>query len=111
MAKVRQGDGPKCTTGVAGLHSRLSLSCGGQSREGNAKQYKQVSGFSCPIWYARPQFRYPAVVLCHKTQLPDKQMLAAKLHEFYALNAQPAEAKPAPVAAVPAQRKKKGGST
>lgn len=29
----------------------------------------------------------PALVVQDQTQLPDKQMLAAKLHEFYALNA------------------------
>ena len=29
----------------------------------------------------------PALVALYRTQLPDKQMLAPKLHEFYALNA------------------------
>ena len=63
------------------------------------------------VEYALSRTLSPALVAQYQTQLPDKQMLAAKLHEFYALNAPAVEAKPAPVAAVPARRKKKGGST
>ena len=63
------------------------------------------------VEYALSRTLSPALVAQYQTQLPDKQMLAAKLHEFYALNGPAAEAKPAPVAAVPARRKKKGGST
>ena len=40
----------------------------------------------------------------YQTQLPEKQMLTAKLHELYALNAPAAEANA--VAAVPSRRKK-----
>jgi hypothetical protein len=29
----------------------------------------------------------PALIAEYQTQLPDKKLLAAKLHEFYALNA------------------------
>jgi len=50
----------------------------------------------------------------YQTQLPDKQLLAAKLHEFYALSA-PEEApeKAAPKAPKKAAnaRKKKGAAT
>ena len=63
------------------------------------------------VEYALSRTLSPALVAQYQTQLPDKQMLAAKLHEFYALNAPAAEAKPVPVAAVPAWRKKMGGST
>lgn len=61
------------------------------------------------VEYALSRTLSPALVAQYQTQLPDKQLLAAKLHEFYALNAPAAEAEPAPVAAVPARRKKKGG--
>jgi predicted nuclease of restriction endonuclease-like (RecB) superfamily len=51
----------------------------------------------------------PALVAQYQTQLPDKQLLAAKLHEFYALNAPESEATaPAPVRA---RRAGKGGKT
>jgi hypothetical protein len=40
----------------------------------------------------------PALVAQYQTQLPDKQMLAAKLHEFYALNAPVHDIEPAPTA-------------
>ena len=63
------------------------------------------------VEYALSRTLSPALVAQYKTQLPDKQMLAAKLHEFYASNVPAAEAKPAPVTAVTARRKKKGGST
>ncbi|WP_458237693.1 PDDEXK nuclease domain-containing protein [Pseudomonas sp. P5_A2_2] len=57
------------------------------------------------VEYALSRTLSPALVAQYQTQLPDKQMLAAKLHEFYALNA-PAEGEAVPVAAVPARRKK-----
>ena len=44
------------------------------------------------VEYALSRTLSPALVAQYQTQLPDKQMLAAKLHEFYALNAQAAEA-------------------
>jgi predicted nuclease of restriction endonuclease-like (RecB) superfamily len=43
------------------------------------------------VEYALSRSLSPALVAQYHTQLPDKQMLAAKLHEFYALNAQPRE--------------------
>ena len=63
------------------------------------------------VEYALSRTLSPALVAQYQTQLPDKQMLAAKLHELYALNASAAEAKAVPVAAVPARRKKMCGST
>ena len=56
------------------------------------------------VEYALSRTLSPALVAQYQTQLPDKRMLAAKLHEFYALNA------PEPVAAAPARRKKKAGA-
>ena len=53
------------------------------------------------VEYALSRTLSPALVAQYQTQLPDKQLLAAKLHEFYALNAPEAEA--------PAARAKKGG--
>ena len=38
------------------------------------------------VEYALSRSMSPALVAQYQTQLPDKQMLAAKLHEFYALN-------------------------
>ena len=55
---------------------------------------------------ARCRSLSPALVVQYQTQLPEKQMLTAKLHELYALNAPAAEANA--VAAVPARRKKGG---
>ena len=40
------------------------------------------------VEYALSRSLSPALVAQYQTQLPDKQLLAAKLHEFYALNAQ-----------------------
>jgi predicted nuclease of restriction endonuclease-like (RecB) superfamily len=40
------------------------------------------------VEYALSRTLSPALVAQYQTQLPDKQMLAAKLHEFYALNMQ-----------------------
>ena len=61
------------------------------------------------VEYALSRTLSPALVAQYQTQLPDKQMLAAKLHEFYVLNAPAAEAEPVPVAVEAVRRKKKGG--
>lgn len=47
------------------------------------------------VEYALSRTLSPALVAQYQTQLPDKQMLAAKLHEFYALSA-PEDAEPVP---------------
>ena len=57
------------------------------------------------VEYALSRTLSPALIAEYQTQLPDKQLLAAKLHEFYALSA------PNPVGGRPSQRKKKGGET
>lgn len=57
--------------------------------------------------YALSRTLSPALVAQYQTQLPDKQMLAAKLHELYALSAPVDELGPS--AAAPVRRKKKGG--
>lgn len=54
------------------------------------------------VEYALSRTLSPALVAQYHTHLPDKQMLAAKLHEFYALNAPDVEAP------TPAARKTKG---
>jgi predicted nuclease of restriction endonuclease-like (RecB) superfamily len=57
------------------------------------------------VEYALSRSLSPALIAEYQTQLPDKQLLAAKLHEFYALNAsEQANVKPA-------KRKKNGGQT
>ncbi len=56
------------------------------------------------VEYALSRTLSPALVAQYQTQLPDKQLLAAKLHEFYALNAPDDE--PAP----PAPPAKNGGN-
>lgn len=56
------------------------------------------------VEYALSRTLSPALVAQYQTQLPDKRLLAAKLHEFYALNV-PEEAPAAPAPAA----KKKGG--
>ena len=61
------------------------------------------------VEYALSRTLSPALVAQYQTQLPDKAMLAAKLHEFYALNAPVAEAEAAPAVTPSARRKKKGG--
>ena len=61
------------------------------------------------VEYALSRTLSPALVAQYQTQLPDKQMLAAKLHEFYVLTAPAGDAEPVPAAAVPARRRKKGG--
>ena len=55
------------------------------------------------VEYALSRTLSPALVAQYQTQLPDKQLLAAKLHEFYALSA-PADEPPAA-----APRARKGG--
>ena len=61
------------------------------------------------VEYALSRTLSPALVAQYQTQLPDKKLLAAKLHEFYALNAPVDASGPVPTAATPARRKKKGG--
>ena len=39
------------------------------------------------VEYAMSRSLSPALVAAYQLQLPDKAVLAAKLHEFYALNA------------------------
>ena len=39
------------------------------------------------VEYALGRTLAPALVAQYRTQLPDRKLLAAKLHEFYALNA------------------------
>jgi len=56
------------------------------------------------VEYALSRTLSPAAVAQYQTQLPDKRLLAAKLHEFYALNAP----ERAPSAMVPRAQKKKG---
>jgi hypothetical protein len=58
------------------------------------------------VEYALSRSLSPALVAQYQTQLPDKQLLAAKLHEFYALNAPDALAP----ATMPRGRKAKGGA-
>ena len=55
------------------------------------------------VEYALSRSLSPALVAQYQTQLPDKQLLAAKLHEFYALNA------PDDKSAAPVPMAKKGG--
>jgi len=56
------------------------------------------------VEYALSRTLSPALVAQYQTQLPDKRLLAAKLHEFYALSAPEA----GPSAPAPKARKKKG---
>ena len=55
------------------------------------------------VEYALSRSLSPASVAQYQTQLPDKQLLAAKLHEFYALNAPDSE--PAATAPMPSSKK------
>lgn len=55
------------------------------------------------VEYALSRSLSPALIAEYQTQLPDKQLLAAKLHEFYSLNA--------PVDSEPARPKRKGART
>ena len=56
------------------------------------------------VEYALSRTLSPALIAEYQTQLPDKKLLAAKLHEFYALNA-PAQVRAKPVSKS-AKRKK-----
>jgi predicted nuclease of restriction endonuclease-like (RecB) superfamily len=60
------------------------------------------------VEYALSRTLSPALVAQYQTQLPDKHMLVAKLHEFYALNASLAETGSTAVATAHAQGKKGG---
>ena len=57
------------------------------------------------VEYALSRTLSPALVAQYQTQLPDKRLLAAKLHEFYALNAPDAT----PAVGALRSRTKKGG--
>lgn len=59
------------------------------------------------VEYALSRTLSPALVAQYQTQLPDKRLLAAKLHEFYALNAPEAQAADAALKA----RRKQSGTT
>ena len=56
------------------------------------------------VEYALSRSLSPALIAEYQTQLPDKKLLAAKLHEFYALNA------PEDDGDKPAKGRKKGGN-
>lgn len=58
------------------------------------------------VEYALSRTLSPAMVAEYQTQLPDKKLLAAKLHEFYALNVAQAQAEPdgEPAIAQPSKR-------
>lgn len=55
------------------------------------------------VEYALSRSLSPALIAEYQTQLPDKKLLAAKLHEFYALNA------PEQITRKPTHGKKRGG--
>ncbi len=61
------------------------------------------------VEYALSRSLSPALVAQYQTQLPDKQLLAAKLHEFYALSAPTDEAGAEGARPKAAARKKKVG--
>jgi len=56
------------------------------------------------VEYALSRSLSPALIAEYQTQLPDKKLLAAKLHEFYALNA------PEDDAGKPSKKRKKRGN-
>ena len=58
------------------------------------------------VEYALSRTLSPALIAKYQTQLPDKKLLAAKLHEFYALNA-PEQAEAAPAKKASKKRPKK----
>jgi len=62
------------------------------------------------VEYALSRSLSPALVAQYQTQLPDKQLLAAKLHEFYALSAPPDETGAVGAKPQAAARKKKVGA-
>ena len=57
------------------------------------------------VEYALSRTLSPALIAEYQTQLPDKQLLAAKLHEFYVLNA-PEQASAKPTSNSPKRTKK-----
>ena len=57
------------------------------------------------VEYALSRTLSPALIAEYQTQLPDKKLLAAKLHEFYALNA-PEQASAKPTSNSPKRTKK-----
>jgi predicted nuclease of restriction endonuclease-like (RecB) superfamily len=57
------------------------------------------------VEYALSRTLSPALVAQYQTQLPDKRLLAAKLHEFYAMNAPESVS----VAGATSRQRKKGG--
>ena len=61
------------------------------------------------VEYAVSRSLSPALVAQYQTQLPDKQMLAAKLHEFYALNEPVSDVELAPATVTASVPRKKGG--
>ena len=61
------------------------------------------------VEYALSRTLSPALVAQYQTQLPDKRLLAAKLHEFYALNAAEDDDGCLPDEPTPARKRKKGG--
>ena len=61
------------------------------------------------VEYALSRTLSPALVAQYQTQLPDKRLLAAKLHEFYALNAAEDDDGSLPDEPTPARKRKKGG--
>jgi predicted nuclease of restriction endonuclease-like (RecB) superfamily len=64
------------------------------------------------VEYALSRSLSPALIAEYQTQLPDKKLLAAKLHEFYALNAsEQAMVKPASKSAKRAKMRKNDGAT
>jgi predicted nuclease of restriction endonuclease-like (RecB) superfamily len=60
------------------------------------------------VEYALSRSLSPALVAQYQTQLPDKQMLAAKLHEFYALNAPAPTPEQERAGTTPAKQKRGG---
>ncbi|MDP3454269.1 YhcG family protein [Methyloversatilis sp.] len=63
------------------------------------------------VEYALSRSLSPALIAEYQTQLPDKKLLAAKLHEFYALNApEQARAKPASKSAKRTKMRKNDGA-
>jgi predicted nuclease of restriction endonuclease-like (RecB) superfamily len=63
------------------------------------------------VEYALSRTLSPALIAEYQTQLPDKKLLAAKLHEFYALNApEQARARPASMSAKRTKKASEKGS-
>ena len=62
------------------------------------------------VEYALSRSLSPAMVAEYETQLPDKKLLRAKLHEFYQMLAPPEDGERDAVSAAPKRRKKGGPS-